>query len=57
MILAPASGLLPAYSARSAIKPGISCSASRISFRPNSPSERSLTLKGSRPPSRAAWKG
>ena len=34
---------------RSAISPGISCSASRISLRPNSASDRSFTLYGSRP--------
>ena len=34
---------------RSAIRPGISCSASRISLRPNSASDRSFTLNGSRP--------
>src|SRR5690606_31686448 len=33
-----------------------SCSASRISFRPNSASPRSFTLNGSRPTSRAAAK-
>src|SRR5262249_21847146 len=42
---APASGWLAAYSARRAISPGISCSASRISLRPNSASDRSATLK------------
>src|SRR5690606_32680179 len=57
MIRAPASGWLPAYSCRSAISPGISYSARRISLRPNSASERSFTLKGSRPASRVAWKG
>ena len=34
---------------RSAIRPGISCSARRISLRPYSASERSFTLYGSRP--------
>src|SRR3954464_4978588 len=48
MILAPASGFFPSYSARVAIRPGISCSASRISLRPNSARERSATRK-SRP--------
>src|SRR5688572_28763516 len=48
MIFAPASGCLPLYSFRSAIRPGISCSASLISFRPYSASDRSFTLKGSR---------
>ena len=42
---APLSGSTSAYSRRSAIRPGISCSASRISLRPNSASERSATLK------------
>ena len=56
MMRAPASGRLPAYSARSAIRPGISCSARRISFRPHSASERSFTLNGSRPAARAAAK-
>ena len=48
VIRAPVSGLDSANSARVAIRPGISCSASRISLRPNSASERSATLK-SRP--------
>ena len=43
-IRAPASGLTSAYSRRSAISPGISFSARRISLRPYSASERSLTL-------------
>src|SRR6266550_2038226 len=51
MIFAPASGCFPLYSARSAISPGISCSARRISLRPYSASSRSLTLYGSRPAS------
>ena len=42
---APFSGCASAYSRRSAIRPGISCSASVISLRPNSASERSATLK------------
>ena len=41
---APASGCDGPYSSRSAISPGISCSASRISRRPKSASERSATL-------------
>jgi hypothetical protein len=41
---APLSGCTSAYSRRRAINPGISCSASRISLRPNSASERSATL-------------
>ena len=48
MILAPASGRWPLYSARSAISPGISCSASRISFRPHSARLRSFTLNAGR---------
>ena len=43
---APRSGCAAAYSARMAIRPGISCSASLISLRPNSASERSATLNG-----------
>ncbi len=42
---APFSGCASAYSRRIAIRPGISCSASVISLRPNSASERSATLK------------
>src|SRR2546423_5923486 len=42
---APRSGREGAYSRRIAIRPGISCSASVISLRPNSASERSATLK------------
>jgi len=41
---APASGCDGPYSSRNAISPGISCSASRISRRPKSASERSATL-------------
>src|SRR3954471_23939358 len=41
---APFSGSTSAYSRRSAIKPGISCSASLISLRPNSARDRSATL-------------
>ncbi len=43
-IFAPASGLLSPYCLRIAIRPGISCSASRISLRPNSARPRSATL-------------
>ena len=46
VILAPRSGWERAYSSRTAISPGISCSASRISLRPNSASDRSATLNG-----------
>src|SRR5262245_13589871 len=45
VIRAPRSGCAAAYSARSAIRPGISCSASWISLRPNAASDRSATLK------------
>src|SRR5690606_6758207 len=45
---APASGWLSPNSARSAIRPGISCSASRISLRPHSASERSRTRNAGR---------
>src|SRR5581483_562299 len=48
VIRAPASGWRSAYSARVAISPGISCSARRISLRPNSASDRSATLKSVR---------
>ena len=41
---APASGWLASYSARSAIRPGISSSARTISLRPNSAREMSATL-------------
>ncbi len=44
VILAPLSGWLSANSRRVAIRPGISCSASLISLRPNSASDRSATL-------------
>src|SRR5580704_8222008 len=47
VILAPRSGWLGAYSSRTAISPGISCSASWISLRPNEASERSATWYGS----------
>src|SRR5690606_2388184 len=42
---APFSGCTSAYSRRRAIRPGISCSASRISLRPKSARARSATLK------------
>ena len=42
---APASGRAAAYLSRSAIRPGISCSANSISRRPCSASPRSRTLK------------
>ncbi len=42
---APCSGRASAYSRRSVISPGISCSASRISLRPNSARPRSATAK------------
>ncbi|GAA3484176.1 hypothetical protein GCM10018966_087080 [Streptomyces yanii] len=45
---APASGCESAYSLRIDIRPGISCSASVISLRPNSARERSATLKSCR---------
>ncbi len=44
VIRAPFSGCEAAYSSRVDIRPGISCSARRISLRPNSASERSATL-------------
>jgi hypothetical protein len=44
VIRAPRSGRLGPYSSRSDIRPGISCSASWISLRPNAASERSATL-------------
>src|SRR4051812_26049722 len=47
-ILRPLRGWALAYSARTAMRPGISCSARRISLRPQSARERSLTLN-SRP--------
>src|SRR5580693_3157020 len=47
VIRAPRSGWDAAYSARVAIRPGISCSASWISFRPKSASLMSATLYGS----------
>ncbi len=45
VIRAPARGCSAACSDRMAIRPGISCSASSISLRPNSARERSATLK------------
>ena len=48
-IRAPANGATSRYSRRRAIRPGISCSASRISLRPNSASDRSATLKSKVP--------
>src|SRR5262245_28729569 len=45
---APESGLAFRYSSRSFIRPGISTSASSISFRPHSARARSLTLKSRR---------
>src|SRR5487761_1819976 len=47
VILAPLRGCAVAYSARTAIRPGISCSASCISLRPKPASEMSATLNGS----------
>src|SRR5947199_7398058 len=47
IIRRPFNGCWLAYSARTAINPGISCSASRISLRPHSASDRSLTLNSS----------
>src|SRR5687767_3043291 len=44
-ILAPLSGLVAPYLARSAINPGISFSARLISLRPQSARDRSATLK------------
>ena len=44
MIRKPLSGCLAAYSSRTDINPGISCSASMISLRPQSARERSATL-------------
>ena len=42
---------------RSAMRPGISCSASSISLRPNSASERSATLKSPASSDDGAWNG
>src|SRR5579862_8037786 len=44
MIRRPLRGCLEAYSSRTDIRPGISCSASMISLRPQSARERSATL-------------
>src|SRR4051812_48708788 len=44
---APASGCRSPYSSRSAMRPGISCSARVISLRPNPARDRSATLKSS----------
>src|SRR5215471_18215476 len=57
MMRAPASGFLAACCRRSAMSPGISCSARRISLRPNSASARFFTLNGSRPAAFAAANG
>src|SRR5437762_13931601 len=57
MTRAPASGFVPSYLARMAIRPGISCSARRISERPSVASLRSRTLNGARPAALAAAKG
>ncbi len=46
VIRAPVSGCSRAHSSRTAIRPGISCSASRISRRPKSARDRSATLNG-----------
>ena len=46
-IFAPLRGLLPLYSLRKAIKPGISVSANEISFLPKSACLISFTLKSS----------
>ena len=45
MMRAPASGFFAPCCLRSAIRPGISCSARRISLRPNSASDRSFDLE------------
>src|ERR1700689_2561204 len=47
VIFAPRSGWPGAYSSRTAISPGISCSASWISLRPKAASDKSATLKSS----------
>ena len=46
---APARGCDAPWRSRRAMSPGISCSASSISLRPNSASERSATLKSEDP--------
>ena len=48
VILAPRNGCSAPCSARMAMRPGISCSASSISLRPNSARDRSATLKSGR---------
>ena len=48
VIRAPRRGFSVPNSARMAMRPGISCSASTISLRPNSASDRSATLKAGR---------
>src|SRR4051794_36966377 len=50
MIFAPLSGCESANSSRVFIRPGISCSARRISLRPNSARPRSATLKSNAVP-------
>src|SRR5258708_6108222 len=57
MIRAFWSGLSFPYLSRMAIKPGISCSAKRISARPSVARDRSRTLNGSRPAAFAASNG
>src|SRR5262245_31646277 len=52
VIRAPRSGWAWANSRRIAIRPGISCSASWISLRPNAASDKSATLKS---PSATVW--
>src|SRR5262249_17620781 len=47
VIRAPFTGCSSANSARNAMRPGISCSASSISLRPNAARDRSATLKSS----------
>ena len=54
VIRAPCRGCCEPYSRRRDISPGISCSASVISFRPNSASDRSATRKSFRALS-ATW--
>ena len=49
MMRRPSSGFFWPKRSRSAIRPGISCSARRISLRPSSCRDRSATLKGRRP--------
>jgi len=55
MTRAPASGFLAPCCARSAIRPGISCSARRDFLAAEFGCERSFTLKGSRPAAFAAF--